>query len=241
MIEDRRLRGKWLQVALTEGCRKPGSTRVWDKAPGSDFRGCEAPIPQESTRRRGRPMLDMSQPHIARFDFESRRVSSRLSSGRSTRRRRRSSGYRSARCGDRSRWPARARAGCGELAKYFSERPILKSRPLPTSTNGMLSRVCELPLPSSLVHMIVVLSSKLPPPPGFVGVSAEALGQVGKLFAELLVDLDQFFLRRLVSMSSWCESSWCPSVTPSHFMRAPPTELVYCNVATRTEIRARSC
>ena len=53
----------------------------------------------------------------------------------------------------------------------LSDRPIWKSRPLPTSTKGMLSRVWELPLPSSLVQTISVLSSRLPPPPGS-GVSA---------------------------------------------------------------------
>ena len=59
---------------------------------------------------------------------------------------------------------------CGSFL-YLSDRPILKSRPLPTSTKGMLSSVCELPLPSSLVQTMSVLSSRLPPPPGS-GVSA---------------------------------------------------------------------
>ena len=64
---------------------------------------------------------------------------------------------------------------CGTFG-YLSDRPILKSRPLPTSTNGMLSSVCELPLPSSLVQTISVLSSRLPPPPGS-GVSASRLAR----------------------------------------------------------------
>src|SRR6056297_1435300 len=34
--------------------------------------------------------------------------------------------------------------------------PVLKPNPSPTSTKGMLLRVCELPLPSSFVHTIVV-------------------------------------------------------------------------------------
>ena len=59
---------------------------------------------------------------------------------------------------------------CGSFLNLI-DRPILKSRPLPTRTKGMSSRVCEFPLPSSLVQTIRVLSSRLPPPPGS-GVSA---------------------------------------------------------------------
>src|SRR4051812_7085509 len=57
---------------------------------------------------------------------------------------------------------------------YLSDRPIRKSSPLPTRTNGMLSSVCEFPLPSSFVQTIRVLSSRLPTPPGS-GVSASRL------------------------------------------------------------------
>ena len=53
-------------------------------------------------------------------------------------------------------------------------RPVLNPSPPPTITNGMLFRVCELPLPSSLVQTIVVLSSSDPSPPGS-GVSAKSL------------------------------------------------------------------
>ena len=72
----------------------------------------------------------------------------------------------------------------------LSERPIWKSSPPPTSTNGMLSSVCELPLPSSLVQTMSVLSSRLPSPPGS-GVSAEPLGEVGQLLAVPVVDLGE--------------------------------------------------
>src|SRR5262249_49707483 len=64
---------------------------------------------------------------------------------------------------------------CGTFL-YLSERPILKSRPLPRSTKGISFKVCELPLPSSLVQTMSVLSSKLPLPPGS-GVSASRLAR----------------------------------------------------------------
>ena len=44
--------------------------------------------------------------------------------------------------------------------------PVRHPKPPPTSTNGMLFRVCELPFPSSFVQTIVVLSSNVPCPPG---------------------------------------------------------------------------
>ena len=62
------------------------------------------------------------------------------------------------------------------------------------STKGMLSRVWEFPLPSSLVQTISVLSSRLPPPPG-LGVLAETLGEIGKLLTEPFVDLRQLLHR----------------------------------------------
>ncbi|MBN9520414.1 alpha/beta fold hydrolase, partial [bacterium] len=73
------------------------------------------------------------------------------------------------------RWPnpwasAISRRLCGTRGN-FSERPVRKSRPPPTSTNGMLSSVCEFPFPSSFVQTMTVLSSIVPVPPGS-GVSA---------------------------------------------------------------------
>ncbi len=54
----------------------------------------------------------------------------------------------------------------------------------------MLSRVCEFPLPSSLVQTIRVLSSRLPARParGF----GQPLREVGELLAIPLVDLVSF-------------------------------------------------
>src|SRR4028118_1180175 len=37
-----------------------------------------------------------------------------------------------------------------------------------------------------------------------------------------------------------CDRAWCPSVMPSHLKRAPPTELVYWNVATRMKSAANA-
>jgi len=68
------------------------------------------------------------------------------------------------------RWPtACASARCRQLCGVFlesCERFIWKPNPPPTSRNGMLSSVCELPLPSSLVQMMRVWSSIEPEPPG---------------------------------------------------------------------------
>src|SRR5262249_7015021 len=119
---------------------------------------------------------------------------------------------------------------CGSFLN-LSERPILKSRPLPTRTNGMSSSVCELPLPSSLVQTIVVLSSRLPPPPGS-GVSASRFARYAscsQYHLLILIRLSTDFLL----LSGWCDSSWWLSLTPTHFIRACPTELVYWSVATR--------
>ena len=87
---------------------------------------------------------------------------------------------------------------CGTFL-YLIERPIRKSSPLPTSTNGISLSVWELPLPSSLVQTISVLSSRLPLPPGS-GVSASRFGQIGHLLAVPFVDLGQFLLRLLVAV-----------------------------------------
>jgi len=48
----------------------------------------------------------------------------------------------------------------------FSDRPILKSRPLPTSTKGILSSVCEFPCPVRSSRRSACWSSRLPFPPG---------------------------------------------------------------------------
>ena len=61
----------------------------------------------------------------------------------------------------------------------------------------MLSSVCELPLPSSFVQTMRVLSSSEPPPPGS-GVSERRLRQVGQLFAVPFVDAGEFLDRVFV-------------------------------------------
>src|SRR5256886_11653750 len=63
---------------------------------------------------------------------------------------------------------ANSRRLCGSRL-YLSDWPISKSSPPPRRTKGMLSSEWLLPLPSSLVQTINVLSSRLPPPPGSRG------------------------------------------------------------------------
>ena len=94
---------------------------------------------------------------------------------------------------------------------YLSERPILKSRPLPTSTNGMLSSVCELPLPSSLVQTIERVVEQAAVAARF-GRFGQPLGQVGELLAVPVVDLASASPATSSLLSGSCDSSWWPFV-----------------------------
>src|SRR5260370_347481 len=125
---------------------------------------------------------------------------------------------------------------CGTLG-YLIERPMRKSRPLPTSTNVMLSSVCELPLPSSLVQTMSVLSNRLPLPPGS-GVSARRLARYANCSQY------QRLIRVRLSWDSWSvsglwDSSWWLSAIFSQRMRACPTKLVDCTVATTAKSAAK--
>ena len=69
----------------------------------------------------------------------------------------------------------------------------------------MSFRVWELPLPSSLVQISSVLSSRLPPPPGS-GVSARRLARYASCSQYHLLILVSFSCDFL-SLSGLCESS----------------------------------
>ncbi len=122
---------------------------------------------------------------------------------------------------------------------YLIERPIRKSSPLPTSTKGILSSVCELPLPSSLVQTSSVLSSIEPAPPGS-GVSASRLTRYASC--------SQY--QRLILVSFSWASSFAVRLRatardallrrPANASCACPTELVNCSVATRAKSAAKA-
>ncbi len=89
------------------------------------------------------------------------------------------------------------------------------------------------PWPSSLVHTMVVLSSRLPLPPGS-GVSASRFARYAICSQYQWLILVSFSCASLL-LSGSCDSACCPSLTPSHRIFGSPTEFVYCNVATRVK------
>ena len=132
-------------------------------------------------------------------------------------------------------WPkpwaiAMSRRLCGVLLN-LSARPALKPSPPPMSTHGMSSCVWLLPLPSSFVQTMVVWSSMLPLPSGS-GVSCRRFARKAICSANQVLILVSFSTEPLLRSGS-CDSAWCPSSIPIHFMRAPPTEFVNWKVETR--------
>ena len=99
------------------------------------------------------------------------------------------------------------------------------------STHGMSSCVWLLPLPSSFVQTMVVLSNMLPFPFGS-GVSCKRFARKAICSANQILILVSFSTEPVLRSGS-CESEWWLSSTPIHFMRAWPTEFVNWNVETR--------
>ena len=110
-------------------------------------------------------------------------------------------------------------------------------RPFPTSTKGILSSVCELPLPSSLVQTISVLSRSVPPPPGSRVSDSRFARYAIWLQYHWLICVS--FFTASASSSGLCERLCCPSSMPSQRIRASPTEFVNCSVATRAKSAAK--